>query len=100
MRGGPTIYHTGDTDVFGDMKPIPLHHQVEVMLTCIGDRFTMGPEGAALAVELVQPDVVIPMHFKALPGFTGTPEAFRAALQKRHSKARLMQLAAHQTVEF
>jgi L-ascorbate metabolism protein UlaG (beta-lactamase superfamily) len=100
VRGGPTIYHTGDTDVFGDMKLIPLHHHVDVMLACIGDHFTMGPEGAALAVELVQPDVVIPMHFKGLPGFTGTPEAFRAALQKRHSKARMMLLAVHQTVEF
>lgn len=100
VRGGPTIYHTGDTDVFGDMKLIPLHHHVDVMLACIGDHFTMGPEGAALAVELVQPDVVIPMHFKGLPGFTGTPEAFRAALERRHSKARVMELAVHQTVEF
>ena len=100
VRGGPTIYHTGDTDVFGDMKLIPLHHHVDVMLACIGDHFTMGPEGAALAVELVQPDVVIPMHFKGLPGFTGTPEEFRTALEKRHSKARMMLLAVHQTVEF
>ena len=100
IRGGPTIYHTGDTDVFGDMKLIPMHHHVDVMLACIGDHFTMGPEGAALAVQLVQPDVVIPMHFKGLPGFTGTPEAFRAALEKRHSKARMLELSVHQTVEF
>ena len=100
VRGGPTIYHTGDTDVYGDMKLIPMHHHVDVMLTCIGNHFTMGPDGAALAVQLVRPDVVIPMHFKGLPGFTGTPEAFRAALEKHHAKARLMVLSVHQTVEF
>lgn len=100
IRGGPTIYHTGDTDVFGDMKLIPMRHHVNVMLTCIGDHFTMGPDGAALAVQLVQPDVVIPMHYKGLPGFTGTVEAFRAALEKHPSKARMMALAVHQTVEF
>lgn len=100
VRGGPTIYHTGDTDVFGDMKLIPMRHHVDVMLVCIGGHFTMGPEGAALAVQLVQPDVVIPMHYKGLPGFTGTVEAFRAALDERRSKARVMALAVHQTVEF
>jgi L-ascorbate metabolism protein UlaG (beta-lactamase superfamily) len=100
VRGGPTIYHTGDTDVFGDMKLIPMRHHVDVMLACIGDHFTMGPEGAALAVQLVEPDIVIPMHYKGLPGFTGTPEAFRAALEKHHSKTRMMALAVHQTVEF
>jgi L-ascorbate metabolism protein UlaG (beta-lactamase superfamily) len=98
IRGGPTIYHTGDTDVFEDMKLIPMRHHVDVMLTCIGDHFTMGPDGAALAVQMVQPDVVIPMHYQ-IPGLTGTPEAFRAALEKRHSKARLQVLTVHQTIE-
>lgn len=87
VRGGPTIYHTGDTDVFGDMKLIPMRHHVDVMLVCIGDHFTMGPDGAALAVQLVQPDVVIPMHRAGLPGFTGTPDAFaphsRGATRRR-----------------
>ncbi|HEX6535237.1 MAG TPA: metal-dependent hydrolase [Gemmatimonadaceae bacterium] len=100
VRGGPTIYHTGDTDVFSDMKLIPMRHHVDVMLACIGGHFTMGPDDAALAVQLVQPDVVIPMHYRGLPGFTGTPEAFRAALEKRHSKARMKVLAVHETVEF
>lgn len=100
VRGGPTIYHTGDTDVFEDMKLIPMRHHVDVMLACIGDHFTMGPEGAALAVQLVQPDVVVPMHFAGLPGFTGTPEAFRVALERRHVKTHLKVMQVHETATF
>ncbi len=44
IKNGPTIYHTGDTDVFGDMALIPQFHKVDVMLACtIGDtRFLIG----------------------------------------------------------
>ena len=34
--GEPTIYHMGDTDIFGDMALIPKHRPVDVMLACIG----------------------------------------------------------------
>jgi L-ascorbate metabolism protein UlaG (beta-lactamase superfamily) len=80
---GPTIYHTGDTDLFGDMAAIPTHHPVTVMLGCIGDHFVMGPEHAADAVKLVRPAIVVPMHYGTFPVLTGTPEAFSKAVEKR-----------------
>ncbi len=86
VTGGPTIYHTGDTDLFGDMKLIGDLSKVDVMLACIGDKFTMGPDRAALAVEMVNPKVVIPMHFGTFAALTGTPEAFEQALKKRNLK--------------
>ena len=46
--GEPTIYHMGDTDVFGDMALIAELHRPDVAMVPIGDRFTMGPETAAL----------------------------------------------------
>ena len=49
--GEPTIYHMGDTDIFGDMALIAEIHQPDVVIVPIGDRFTMGPEVAALAVQ-------------------------------------------------
>lgn len=82
INDGPTIYHTGDTDVFEDMKLIPMFHHIDVMLTCIGGYFTMGPERAALAVDFVKPDHVIPMHFGTYPVLAGTPDQFRSALNK------------------
>ena len=82
IEGGPTIYHTGDTAAYEDMKLIPMFHHIDVMLACIGGYFTMDPAGAALAVDWVKPTHVIPMHFGTFPLLAGTPEQFKAALAK------------------
>jgi L-ascorbate metabolism protein UlaG (beta-lactamase superfamily) len=89
IKDGPSIYHTGDTDLFSDMSLIPHFHKVNVMLACIGDHFTMGPERAAEAVKLVNPVTVVPMHFATFPMFTGTPDAFGKALKAKNVKAQL-----------
>ncbi|HET7650360.1 MAG TPA: metal-dependent hydrolase [Gammaproteobacteria bacterium] len=80
IKHGPTIYDTGDTALFSDMRLIGKMDHINIMLACIGDHFTMGPAGAAEAVRLVNPDEVIPMHYGTFPVLTGTPEAFKAAL--------------------
>jgi L-ascorbate metabolism protein UlaG (beta-lactamase superfamily) len=100
IKNGPTFYHTGDTAVFSDMKLIGDNDHVNVMLACIGDHFTMGPKDAALAVSLVHPDTVIPMHFGTFPVLQGTPEQFDAALKARHSSAKLKVMKVGETVEF
>ena len=98
IRGGPTIYHTGDTDLFSDMALISRFHKIDVMLVCIGDHFTMGPDRAAEAVKLVNPRGVIPMHYGTFPILTGTPEAFERELKKRKSKAQLRVMKIGQTL--
>jgi L-ascorbate metabolism protein UlaG (beta-lactamase superfamily) len=98
IRGGPTIYHTGDTDLFSDMGLIPRFHKIDVMLTCIGDHFTMGPARAAEAVCFVKPGQVIPMHYGTFPALTGTPEAFERELKKRESKAGLRVMKIGETI--
>ena len=40
----------------------------------IGGHFTMGPREAALAVRLLEPQVVLPMHFGTFPPLKGTPD--------------------------
>jgi len=90
INGGPTIYDTGDTDVFEDMKLIPMFHHIDVMLACIGGYFTMDPERAALAVQYVNPTHVIPMHYGTYKLLAGTPDEFRAALKKRNIADKLM----------
>ena len=64
-------------------------HEIDVMLVCIGDHFTMGPSRAAEAVKLVKARTVIPMHYGTFPILTGTPEAFERELKTRKSKAQL-----------
>lgn len=59
---GPTIYHAGDTCAFGDMAMIGAHG-LDLAILPIGDYFTMGPDGSLQAIELLEPSVVIPMHY-------------------------------------
>jgi L-ascorbate metabolism protein UlaG (beta-lactamase superfamily) len=49
----------------------------------IGGHFTMDPVGAALAVEYLAVDDVVPMHYGTFPILTGTPDQLRSELAKR-----------------
>lgn len=78
LPGGPTIYHAGDTCIFGDMKLIGEVHKPDLACLPIGDIFTMGPREAAHAIRLLGVRHVIPMHYATFPLLTGTPEQLRA----------------------
>ena len=98
VKGGPTLYHTGDTDVTMDMKLIPERWgQIDVMLACIGGHFTMDPQGAALAASYVKARTVVPMHFGTYPTLAGTPQQLEAALAGR---AKMMVLEPGKPVSF
>jgi len=84
IEGGPTIYHTGDTEVYDDMKLIAERFKVDVMLACIGGHFTMDPVGAAMAVQRVNPKKVVPMHYGTFGLLKGTPDQLRAEVAKRN----------------
>jgi len=92
INGGPTIYHTGDTDVFTDMKLIAEFYRVDLMLANIGGHFAMNPDRAALAVEWVNPKQVVPMHFGTIPILAGNPAQFKAALDKRGLGGRMTEM--------
>ena len=77
LPGGLTIYHAGDTAVFGDMKIIGELYAPQLALLPVGDRFTMGPREAALAVRLLNVRHIVPMHFGTFPVLTGRPEMLR-----------------------
>ena len=77
LPGGLTIYHAGDTGVFGDMKIIGELYSPELACLPIGDLYTMGPREAALAIRLLGVRHVIPMHYGTFPALTGRPEALR-----------------------
>jgi L-ascorbate metabolism protein UlaG (beta-lactamase superfamily) len=73
---GTGVYHAGDTALLTDMQL--LRGQVDVALLPIGDNFTMGPEDAARAVEMIEPEVVIPIHYDSFEVIQQDPEHFRA----------------------
>jgi len=77
FEDGPTIYFAGDTGLFSDMRLIHDRFAPEVAFLPIGDRFTMGPEDAALAAEWLGVKTIVPMHYGTFPELTGTPDELR-----------------------
>jgi L-ascorbate metabolism protein UlaG (beta-lactamase superfamily) len=72
---GPHVYFAGDTTVFGDMQLIARLYKPDVAVLPIGDHFTMGPDEAALALELLGNPRCVPCHWGTFPLLTGTPDA-------------------------
>ena len=97
VKGGPTVYHTGDTDVASDMKLVGDRWKIDYMLACIGGHFTMDPEGAATAAALTRARTVIPMHFGTFPLLKGTPAALEKAIQARKGKAKVLAMKIGET---
>jgi L-ascorbate metabolism protein UlaG (beta-lactamase superfamily) len=77
VPGGFTIYHAGDTALFGDMKLIGELYKPDLAMLPIGDRWTMGPREAAYAIKLLGVKHVIPMHYATFPMLTGTVDGLR-----------------------
>ncbi len=78
LPGDLTVYHSGDTDVFGDMALIAELDPIDVAVLSIGDHFTMGPRRAAHAIELLDsPPLVLGGHWGSFPVLHGTPAQLR-----------------------
>src|SRR5207245_4351055 len=83
LEDGLTIYYSGDTSIFGDMRLIGEMYKPQIAFLCIGDLYTMGPEQAAKACELLGVKQVVPMHYGTFPALTGTPGKLRELVGPR-----------------
>jgi L-ascorbate metabolism protein UlaG (beta-lactamase superfamily) len=84
--GGKTMYHTGDTGLFLDMKLIGEMHKIDLMFLPIGDNFTMGVDDAVKAVEFVKPKTVVPIHYKTWDIIDAEPNEFKKKLDGKGVK--------------
>jgi L-ascorbate metabolism protein UlaG (beta-lactamase superfamily) len=84
FEDGLTIYFAGDTSVFGDMRLIAEMYAPTIAFLPIGDLYTMGPEQAAKACELLGVKQVVPMHYGTFPALTGTPAKLRELVAPRN----------------
>jgi L-ascorbate metabolism protein UlaG (beta-lactamase superfamily) len=100
LENGFTIYHAGDTGVFMDMKLIGELYRPKIAILPIGDHYVMGPREAAKACELIQPEVVIPMHYGTFPVLSGTVEAFEEELKKVGISVKVVALKPGGTYKF
>ena len=83
VENGFRFYFAGDTALFGDMRLIRDLYKPELAFLPIGGHFTMGPRDAALAVELLGVNHVIPIHYGTYPKLAGTPDQLRTELGAR-----------------
>jgi len=92
---GKTVYHAGDTALITDMQL--LKGQVDVACLPIGDNFTMGPDDAVRAVEMIEPKTVIPMHYNTFEVIEQDPNAFAGSVG---SRSQVVILEPGQSYEF
>ena len=81
-KGGKTLYHMGDTDMFAGMGLIAEFHRPDIGIVPIGDRFTMGAKAAAFACrKFFTFKTVLPCHYGTFPGMLdATADAFVAEM--------------------
>ncbi|PLT31164.1 metal-dependent hydrolase [Peribacillus deserti] len=86
MAEGKTVFHAGDTGLFGDMKLIGERHPIDLAFLPIGDNYTMGPEDAALAAKFLGAKQVVPMHYNTFPQIKQDPQSFIDMLEGKNGK--------------
>lgn len=87
---GKTIYHTGDTGLFYDMKLIGEMNPIDYMFLPIGDNYTMGITDAVKAVELANPKIATPIHFNTFPVIQADPQLFKKLVEEKGLKCKVM----------
>jgi L-ascorbate metabolism protein UlaG (beta-lactamase superfamily) len=85
--GEPIVYHLGDTDIFSDMALIAEIHRPKIAFVPIGDRFTMSPKTAALAInKFLKVETVVPCHYGSFPIIEPNADKFVAAMKGSATK--------------
>jgi L-ascorbate metabolism protein UlaG (beta-lactamase superfamily) len=83
--GGVTVYHAGDTCLFGDMKLIAERNPVDVALLPIGGHYTMDRHDGVVAAQFIDAATVIPMHFDTFPPVETDSAAFKSEVEEKTS---------------
>ncbi|QYM77880.1 metal-dependent hydrolase [Horticoccus luteus] len=89
QTAGRTLYHAGDTALFGDMRLIA-RTPLDLALLPIGDFYTMGPDDAVAALDLLRPRLAVPMHYNSNEKIRVDPHAFATAAASAGHTVRVM----------
>jgi L-ascorbate metabolism protein UlaG (beta-lactamase superfamily) len=79
FEDGTRVYHSGDTALFSDMALIGRRWSPAIAVLPIGGHYTMDPEDAGRALQMIGAPTVIPVHFGTFPLLAGTPGELRDA---------------------
>lgn len=83
-KDGKRLYFAGDTGLFGDMHLIG-EEGIDFAALPIGDNYTMGPDDALRAIKLLNPHVVMPMHYDTFDLIKQDAMAWAARVEKETS---------------
>ncbi len=83
--GGKTIYHVGDTALFGDLALPGNRDALDVALVPIGGHYTMDRHDAVEAVKLIGASTIVPIHFGTFPPIETDAQAFKAEVEQQTS---------------
>lgn len=64
--GGVTVYHPGDTGLTSEMDLIGRLCTIDLAFLPIGGNFTMDTEDAVVAVRMLKPKRVVPIHYNTI----------------------------------
>ena len=95
---GTTVYHAGDTCVFGDMALYGRLYPIDVALLPIGGVFTMDAFQAAEAVQLLQPKTVVPIHYASFPIIAKSADEFLRLCAEKTPDVRVAASAVGETI--
>ncbi|BBD08240.1 metal-dependent hydrolase [Desulfovibrio ferrophilus] len=90
LPSGVTIYHAGDTGIFGSMEQWGQLYDIDYALLPIGGVFTMDARQAALACKLLGCAKAVPMHWGTFPVLEQNTSAFAGALAEYAPSSKLV----------
>ena len=76
------IYFAGDTGLFGDMALIGKLYAPRIAILPIGGKYNMGIFEASHAVSLINPKIVIPMHYDSFPNQKADTSKFKQMVKE------------------
>ncbi|MEM3730457.1 MAG: metal-dependent hydrolase [Candidatus Bathyarchaeia archaeon] len=97
---GKTVYHAGDTALFGDMRLIGELYKPDLALIPIGGYYTMGAKEAAEAVKLISPRAVIPMHYMTFPVLAQSADEFVEKVREKMPNVKVVVLKPGESYQF
>lgn len=90
---GKTVYAAGDTARFAEMAYLGEDFEIDLALLPIGDNYTMGPEEALKAAQMLRPRLTVPLHYGTFPPLVGDPQHFRRIMAEAGMEVRVLEAA-------
>ena len=86
---GKKIYHPGDTGLTKDMELLR-DLKIDLAFIPIGGNYTMDVEDGVKAVKMIEPKIVVPMHYNTWPVIEADPQIFAEKVKEIGVKCKIL----------